>query len=153
MHGDRARLEVYAASLACRLVGDDAVLLDGRIRGRQLFEPPRELVEYGLDIGRAHDAGELGIIGACQHASLRVIGIGGDAENDARVIALVMPGEILGKARRRSHAHKHEAGSRRIERPGMSDAPFARDLPYAIEHIVARSSRRACRGRARRIAR
>ena len=103
---------------------------------RSLLLPSRERVEYGLGVGRAHDAGELGIIGACQHASLRIIGIGGGAEDDARVIALVMPGEILGKARRCPHAHEHEAGSCRIERPGMPDAPFARDLPYAIDYVV-----------------
>ena len=138
-----ARLELELLALARRLVGGDAVLLDGAVGRGQLHGLALDAVEQllGADAGKACQPlprGRLGVGGG--DAALGVVCVCGGTEDDARGIALVMAGEVGGKPRGGPHAHEHEPGGHGVEGAGMPHAALAGDAAHGVHNVVRADS-------------
>ena len=71
-----------------------------------------------------------------QRRAHKITGVGCVTQPYDRLVFFLSAAQELCQPRRASHQYDQHAGSERIERPGVTDAPLAGDLSHARNHVM-----------------
>jgi hypothetical protein len=81
-----------------------------------------------------------------QRLSLGISRVGGESESDRRLVRLFARAQKLREACGFPEHEQQQAGRQRIERPRVTDSPFAEGTTHARDDIVRRRTRRLVNG-------